>query len=153
MKLNSAFITRSNSAARSNAVYVPGVIGNATGRNESGGLNNVVLTRPVRTLLGAYTLPNILGMVADNSTHCEMPSQSLDERLTEKSVQLAELGVRYLELILRSFVASIFCFLFYKCALADAHRKKKMQSRQKFLVHCSTTALLENTLISCAKNR
>ena len=61
---------------------------------------------------GAYTLPNMRGIVADNSTHCEMPSQSRLARLTEKSVQLAELGVRYLELILRSFVASIFCFLF-----------------------------------------
>ena len=103
------------------------------GKNESGGLNNVVLIRPVSTLLGAYTLPNILGMVALNSTHCEMPSQSLDERLTEKSVQLAELGVRYLLLILNNLVASIlsvFIFIMYI-------ERRKCKVDKNFSFYCS----------------
>ena len=61
-----------------------------------------------------------------------MPSQSLDERLTEKSVQLAELGVRYLLLTLRSLVASILLFLFYKCALADAHQAEMKVIKMNF---------------------
>jgi len=100
-------------------------------------------------LLGAYTLPNMRGIVALNNTHCEMPSQSLDERLTEKSVQLAELGVRYLLLILNNLVASIlsvFIFIMYI-------ERRKCKVDKNFSFYCSTTAFEEKTRISCAKNR
>ncbi len=142
-------MSRSTSAANVRAVYVPGVIANDTGRNDGAGLFNVVLYPPERTLFGAYTLPNIRGIVADNSTHCEMPSQSLDERLTEKSVQLAELGVRYLLLILNNLVASIlsvFIFIMYI-------ERRKCKVDKNFSFYCSTTAFEEKTRISCAKNR
>ena len=52
--------------------------------------------------------------VYDNSTHCEIFSQSLESMFTLKSAHDALLGVLYLLFILNNFVASIVLFFIYK---------------------------------------